>query len=141
MYAAFFLLTKRLVLASVTFPGIQWSTCDTKPGPEKKSVKIPDLHLQARALKPSYPGEPEMSRMHVNSGESGVEILKLKCTRLRPSHFSCGVTGERSRRSQAHPGGAAVPVWSVHRRDDCNAEKILGILSTQDSYCTWIFLY
>lgn len=73
-------------------------------------VKIPDLHLQARTLKPSYPGEPEMSRMHVNSGESGVEILKLKCMRLRPSHFSCGVTGERSRRGQAHRGGAA---WSV----------------------------
>lgn len=102
-------------------------------------VKIPDLHLQARAPKPSYPGEPEMSRMHVNSGESGVEILKLKCMRLRPSHFSCGVTGERSRRGQAHRGGAAVPTWSVHGRGDCNAEKILGILSTQDSYCTCIF--
>lgn len=52
-----------------------------------------------------------MSRMHVNSGESGVEILKLKCMRLRPSHFACGVTGERSRRGQAHRGGAAVPAW------------------------------
>lgn len=56
-----------------------------------------------------------MSRMHVNSGESGV-ILKLKCMRLRPSHFSCGVTGERSKRGQAHRGGAAVPAWSVHGR-------------------------
>lgn len=32
----FFFLTKKLVVASVAFPGIQWSTCDTKPGLEKK---------------------------------------------------------------------------------------------------------
>lgn len=37
-------------------------------------IKIPDLHLQAKAPKRSCPGEPEQSRMHVNSGESGVEI-------------------------------------------------------------------
>lgn len=110
----------------------------TRVGEEVK-VKIPDLPLQARTPKPSYPGEPEMSRMHVNSGESGVEILKLKCMRLRPSHFSCGVTGERSRRGQGHGDGAAVPAWSVDGWDDCSAEKILGILSTQDSYCTCIF--
>lgn len=37
-------------------------------------VKIPGLYLQAMAPKSSYLGEPEMSRMLVNSGESGVKI-------------------------------------------------------------------
>lgn len=57
-------------------------------------------------------------------------------TEAIPLFFWCdwrGGAGEASR------GGVAIPVWSAHGWDGCNIEKIPGIVSTQDSYCTCIF--
>lgn len=54
-------------------------------------VKIPDLHLQAKVPKTSCPGEPEMSRVHVKSGESGVKKFKAEMheTEAIPLSFWC----------------------------------------------------
>lgn len=56
-------------------------------------------------------------------------------TEAIPLSFWCDWRGG----GEASRGGAAIPVWSAHGWDGCNIEKIPGIVSTQDSYCTCIF--
>jgi hypothetical protein len=49
--------------------------------------------------------------------------------RLRPSHFSSGVTEEGGAGEASH-GGAVISAWSAHGWDCCNVEKIPGIVPT-----------